>query len=85
MPQLNFEVGILLSANSEIKRTKYDFPPLFLLIVSFDFYINHFEGAYFMKRMLTERELEVAIYVAKGFTDVEISKKYMLPLEEFQR
>ncbi|AVR32249.1 Transcriptional regulator, LuxR family [Bacillus cereus] len=38
-----------------------------------------------MKRMLTERELEVAIYVAKGFTDVEISKKYMLPLEEFQR
>ncbi len=36
--------------------------------------------------MLTERELEVAIYVAKGYTDAEISKKkYMLPLEEFQR
>ena len=33
-----------------------------------------------MKRMLTERELEVAIYVAKGFTDVEISKKiYLTP------
>ncbi|KLA02859.1 hypothetical protein B4158_2381 [Bacillus cereus] len=28
-----------------------------------------------MKRMLTERELEVAIYVAKGYTDAEISKK----------
>ncbi|HDR6345528.1 DNA-binding response regulator, partial [Bacillus cereus] len=27
-----------------------------------------------MKRMLTERELEVAIYVAKGYTDAEISK-----------
>ncbi len=27
--------------------------------------MNNFEGAYFMKRMLTERELEVAIYVAK--------------------
>ncbi len=38
-----------------------------------------------MKRMLTERELEVAIYVAKGYTDAEISKKYMLLLEEFQR
>ena len=38
-----------------------------------------------MKRMLTERELEVAIYVAKGYTDAEISQKYMLPLEEFQR
>ncbi|MCQ6325219.1 DNA-binding response regulator, partial [Bacillus cereus] len=24
-----------------------------------------------MKRMLTERELEVAIYVAKGYTDAE--------------
>ncbi|PGO78970.1 LuxR family transcriptional regulator, partial [Bacillus thuringiensis] len=33
-----------------------------------------------MKRILTERELEVAIYVAKGFTDVEISKKiYVTP------
>ncbi|MBE5106416.1 response regulator transcription factor [Bacillus thuringiensis] len=28
-----------------------------------------------MKRMLTERELEVAIYVAKGLTDAEISRK----------
>lgn len=28
-----------------------------------------------MTKMLTERELEVAIYVAKGLTDVEISKK----------
>ncbi|SME45801.1 Response regulator protein VraR [Bacillus cereus] len=33
-----------------------------------------------MKRMLTERELEVAIYVAKGYTDAEISKKiYVTP------
>ncbi len=33
-----------------------------------------------MKRMLTERELEVAIYVAKGYTDVEISQKiYVTP------
>ncbi|MEJ9262485.1 LuxR family transcriptional regulator, partial [Bacillus thuringiensis] len=28
-----------------------------------------------MKRILTERELEVAIYVAKGYTDAEISRK----------
>lgn len=42
--------------------------------------MNNFEGAYFMKRMLTERELEVAIYVAKGLTDAEISKKiYISP------
>ena len=33
-----------------------------------------------MKRMLTERELEVAIYVAKGYTDAEISQKiYVTP------
>ena len=36
-----------------------------------------------MKRMLTERELEVAIYVAKGYTDAEISQKYMLPSKNF--
>ena len=32
-----------------------------------------------MKRMLTERELEVAIYVAKGYTDAEISKNICYP------
>ncbi|QGV08637.1 DNA-binding response regulator [Bacillus cereus] len=33
-----------------------------------------------MKRILTERELEVAIYVAKGYTDAEISRKiYVTP------
>ncbi|PGO29044.1 LuxR family transcriptional regulator [Bacillus cereus] len=33
-----------------------------------------------MKKMLTERELEVAIYVAQGLTDAEISRKiYVSP------
>ena len=36
-----------------------------------------------MKRMLTERELEVAIYVAKGYTDAEISKNICYPSKNF--